>query len=42
MGLRFENMPGLVEDTAAFTALRNPAPPRPVPATPRPARKKRP
>lgn len=42
MGLRFENMPGLIEDTAAFTALRNPAPPRPVPATPRPARKKRP
>lgn len=42
MGLRFENMPGLIEDTPAFVALRNPAlPPRPAPAA-RPARKKRP
>jgi predicted Zn-dependent protease len=42
MGLRFENMPDLIEDTPAFVALRNPAlPPRPGPAVPRPARKKR-
>jgi beta-barrel assembly-enhancing protease len=42
MGLRFENMPDLIEDTPAFVALRNPAlPPRPSPAAPRPSRKKR-
>jgi beta-barrel assembly-enhancing protease len=42
MGLRFENMPDLIEDTPAFVALRNPAlPPRPAPAAPRPSRKKR-
>ncbi len=42
MGLRFENMPDLIEDTPAFVALRNPAlPPRPAPSPPRPARKKR-
>ncbi len=43
MGLRFENMPDLVENTAAFVAIRNPAPPpAPAPATPRPVRKRRP
>lgn len=43
MGLRFENMPDLVENTAAFVAIRNPAPPpAPAPAPPRPVRKRRP
>jgi beta-barrel assembly-enhancing protease len=40
MGNRFDSMPGLVEDTPGYLALRRPAPPPPAPAA-KPAKKKR-
>jgi beta-barrel assembly-enhancing protease len=40
MGARFEAMPGLVEDSPGFLALRQP-PPAPTPAPPKPTKKKR-
>lgn len=41
MGTRFDAMPGLVDDVATFSALRNPpaAPPRPAAPAKRPARR---
>jgi predicted Zn-dependent protease len=41
MGTKFEAMPGLVEDSPGFLALRRPPPTPAPPAAPKPARKKR-